>query len=138
MHVRHIQLIAAGLALSAAVAGCGSSSSTAGIGTASQTTAAADNPTLDRIVSATNSKMSANLRQFANVYSNIVATAEAPSTLVITYTFVKHIDPATGGAKILTQGAILDAACNTDFYPAMKTAGIASPTARYVWDNPDG
>lgn len=158
MKIQYRPLLAvAGLTLTATLTGCGSSSSsapstsTSGSPSASPSTSASaaissgttsvtggSNAKLDLVVGGFNSKSGQLMSMFKGMYTSIKATADYPSTLVLTYTFAKRVDPKTAGAALATQNEVLQAVCRANFYKAMAAVGVSSPHARFVYANPDG
>lgn len=131
---------------SAALAGCGSSPSTAGM---HQTPASpSSSPTematgqggtaLDRVVAASNAEVPKLMSMFGNIYSKIAFSGRGSNTLIVTYTYLKMVDPAKAKPQINAEAPVLQAACKANFFRALSAGGVSHPAAEYVWNNPDG
>jgi len=142
MNTSRSRIVIAALAFAAAaLAGCGSSSPIHPGPAATPVNLAgtpAQRAALDKVVAASDTQVSKMKTMFATVYSDITFTAEYPQTLVITYTYLKRVDPAIVKPRLATQAPVFSAVCKTDFFRPMKVAGIAKPAAKLVWLNPDG
>jgi len=130
--------MSAGVALmSAVLVGCGSNAPITAP-SSSPVPSSSHSAALDRVVAASNAAVPRLMSMFANVYSKIEFSANYPSTLVVTYTYLKTVDAVVAKPQIDAKTAALQASCRSNFYRAMSTAGISHPTAKYVWLNPDG
>lgn len=162
MKVRHWPLLIAGFTTAAALTACGSSSTSPAPSTSASASpslpatpspsstpssgtttdgggsSSGDNAKLDLVVNGFNAKSGQLMSMFKGTYTAIKASPDYPNTLVLTYTFAKHIDPTTAGSALASQNDVLQAACTADFYKAMKAVGISTPHARFVYANPDG
>lgn len=93
---------------------------------------------LDRVVVASNAEVPKLMTMFGNIYSRIAFSGREPSTLIVTYTYLKAVDPAKAKPQIDAEASVLQAACKANFFSALSAGGVSHPAAEYVWNNPDG
>lgn len=99
---------------------------------------AEDSGTLDAFVAEQQAAIPAVMDASPGTYSEVRIEGVAPSTVVFTYVYAEAVD-ATAAAEYL-DGMVetLQAACDSQVFPAMTDAGLTDPQATYTYLNPDG
>lgn len=144
-------LVVLGAAL--ALAGCSSGGSdapedgTASSGSAVQEQApeqapeeevAEDSGALDAFVAEQQAAIPAVMDASPGTYSEVRIEGVAPSTIVFTYVYAEAVDAAAAAEYLDGMVETLQAACDSQVFPAMTDAGLTGPQATYTYLNPDG
>ncbi|WP_062518278.1 DUF4854 domain-containing protein [Demequina gelatinilytica] len=95
--------------------------------------------TLDTYVALVKDTVPSILESFDGVYDGLEVTGEAPGTVVYTYTFADHVDPAVGAESLDAMVSTLQELCDSVVFDEMAAYDVTEdPTVVYTYLNPDG
>lgn len=93
---------------------------------------------LAELVAGAQSAVDSQLAQYPDTYSAMSVEADEPDTIIYSYTYKNVMDASATASTMDKQAGTLQSTLDSQVFPAMKQAGIASPKATYIYKNSDG